>query len=339
MRRRALDDVDGKPSASAFGSMRYAIHGQRHTRDGRLFDADRGCTVFSAADPRPVGRDRGHRKKSTACSTCSTAAAPRTIDGHESTELRRGTALFSPATQRWAARGSGPRRLGARPRSGSGRRVHAVVDVDRSRARERHGRAAVPPRPHTRLSAALSVTQFVGSSRRAGRPTTSTATTRCSTSSRARARSTSAASRSRSRPGACVHLPARLVHCLENTGDDGDAAARRLPAGRLAGRGLLPRRHARRLRAGETDVPRIERVAESSGKGTSRAARGDLGRRPGAFGELPYSLPTRIEQARGQDEPRGAARRGARRLLHDVARRRADRAGTPPSASRRRARS
>ena len=35
-------------------------------------------------------------------------------------------------------------------------------------------------------------------------------------------------------PGACVHLPSRLVHCLENSGPRGAAAARRVPALRLA---------------------------------------------------------------------------------------------------------
>ncbi len=52
-------------------------------------------------------------------------------------------------------------------------------------------------------------------------------------------------STSRWGPGSCIQLPARTVHCLENTGDRSDAGRRRVQAGRLAGGGLLPRRDAR----------------------------------------------------------------------------------------------
>ena len=64
----------------------------------------------------------------------------------------------------------------------------------------------------------------------------------------------------------------------------------------------------------------------SPGRGTSRA--GTERSPPPPPARSPGSRtrsPTRDRRPRGQDEPRGAARRRARRLLHDVARGRADR--------------
>ena len=104
-------------------------------------------------------------------------------------------------------------------------------------------------------------------------------------------------------PGSCVHLPARLVHCLENTGDEEMRVLRRLPAGRLARRGLLPRRHARRLRAGGLTCRGSSASPRSSGRGTSPAAPGRSRPARGAFAGLPYTLASRVEQPEGKTSP------------------------------------
>ena len=113
------------------------------------------------------------------------------------------------------------------------------------------------------------------------------------------------------------------------------APARRLPPGRLAGRGLLPRRHARRPTDEEMTVPSIERSADVVWEGNVARGDGTITAETGAFSELPFSLPIAHRASAGQDEPGGAARRGARRLPHDVARERADRGGHAADAARR----
>ena len=104
-------------------------------------------------------------------------------------------------------------------------------------------------------------------------------------------------------PGSCVHLPARLVHCLANTGDVRAAAARRLPPGGLAGRGLLPRRHARRRPQRRATCRESSAVRRSSGKGTSPAAAGRSPATRGAFTGLPFTLATRIGDPEGKTSP------------------------------------
>ena len=81
-------------------------------------------------------------------------------------------------------------------------------------------------------------------------------------------------------PGACVHLPARLVHCLENTGDERDAAARRLPARRARRpRPTTPTARPPSYPSRRTDMPRIERTAEIVWEGNLARGEGlDLGR-------------------------------------------------------------
>ena len=92
-----------------------------------------------------------------------------------------------------------------------------VVAFDEARpAARRPGRDVPAARARMRLRA---VTQFVGyHPAPAARPTTSTRTTRSSTSSRASGALHIAGESAPLRPGACVHLPARLVHSLENAG-------------------------------------------------------------------------------------------------------------------------
>ena len=117
-----------------------------------------------------------------------------------------------------------------------------------------------------------------------------------------------------------MHLPAGLVHCLENVGP-GEMRVLGVfrPAGSPAEAYYPDGTAGRRTRCRTSSAPRTiaweGNVAR--GGGTISAATS------GAFSELGFSLPTRIGQAGGEDEPRGAARRSARRLHHDVARGRA----------------
>ena len=63
---------------------------------------------------------------------------------------------------------------------------------------------------------------------------------------------------------------------------------------------------------------------------------GTISAETGAFSGLGYSLRDANRRSGGEDEPRGAARRGARRLPDHEPRRRADRSRHPARASRRR---
>ena len=82
-----------------------------------------------------------------------------------------------------------------------------------------------------------------------------------------------------------------------------DAGARRLPPGRLARRGLLPRRHAPPSRPRMTDAAdRAHRRGRLGGE--RRPRRGlDLPPARGAFSELAFSLPTRIGRPEGKTSP------------------------------------
>ena len=87
------------------------------------------------------------------------------------------------------------------------------------------------------------------------------------------------------RAGSCIHLPARLVHCLENQRPRRDAGARSLPAGGLAGRGLLPRRLGGR-RPARLLMPHIERTAHVGWDGNLARGAGTIDAATGAFARL-----------------------------------------------------
>ena len=74
---------------------------------------------------------------------------------------------------------------------------------------------------------------------------------------------------------------------------------------------------------------RITRTAQASWSGTVPEGGGRIALGSGVF-EGPFTLRARIEEGVRGDQPRGADRRGSRRLLHDVAREPAQRGG--PSA-------
>src|SRR5207302_4677901 len=81
-----------------------------------------------------------------------------------------------------------------------------------------------------------------------------------------------------------------------------DARARRVPASRLTGRGLLPRR-LRRRRGGRLLMPHIERTAHVGWDGNLARGAGTLDAVSGAFARLPFSLPSRIGEPGGKTSP------------------------------------
>ena len=118
------------------------------------------------------------------------------------------------------------------------------------------------------------------------------------------------------RPGSCIHLPAKLVHSLENHGPGemqvlgvfrpaGSPAEAYYPDGTPAVPVLMPR---------------IERSAQLVWEGN--VARG-VGRDQRGHGSVRRSRLLAADAhrpARGEDQPRGIACGRARRLHHDVAR-------------------
>ena len=77
-------------------------------------------------------------------------------------------------------------------------------------------------------------------------------------------------------------------------------------------------------------MPHIERTAKVRWEGNVARGAGSLDATSGAFTGAAVLAALAHRRPRRQDEPRGAARGGARRLHHDVACGRADEAGTPP---------
>ena len=206
----------------------------------------------------------------------------------------------------WAVEtGDGARAaLGARPRTRAGaRRAPTPSSTSRAEQRlQRDGVAAVQSsasRPRGR--AACRSRSSSASSRRVARPTTSTATTRCSTCSRARARSTSTARRTPLAPGSCVHLPARLVHCLENTGDR-RACACSASSARPARppRPTTPTARPPSIVAGGLTCRGSSAPPRSSGKGTSPAAPGAI-----SAGSPGPSRPALLARLAGRGSPSG----------------------------------
>ena len=67
-------------------------------------------------------------------------------------------------------------------------------------------------------------------------------------------------------------------------------------------------------------MPRIVREAEIDWEGTTARGSGVVRAASTGSFELPSTIASRIEVERGEDEPGGAPRRGARDLLRHVAR-------------------
>src|SRR4029077_14871447 len=100
-----------------------------------------------------------------------------------------------------------------------------------------------------------------------------------------------------------MYSPARSAHPLPREPRPGrDAGPRRVPAGRLTGRGLLPRRQ-RRSGSGRLLMPHIERTAHVGWDGNLARGAGTLDAVSGAFARLPFSLPSRVGDPGGKTSP------------------------------------
>ena len=233
---RAADDL----GVRSLWPMRYAMH-ERDAADGRLFDADRGCTLFSqrtttlsgAIDAPGVGRGPLRARRRWDCSHRRARA-----------RARPSTALFVARDVAWRLDGE-VRALSvlvhdAAPSSVS----HAVVDLDEvetgTATAGRQFLLGVTPE-----QGCASVTQFIGLVPPGRAPDDFHTYDEVIYVLDGEGTLFIGGEEAELRAGSCVYLPAPRPLPGEH-GRERAAAARRLSAGRLAGRGLLPRRHTRR---------------------------------------------------------------------------------------------
>ncbi len=196
--------------------MRYAIHADE-SLDGRLFDAASGCELFSQRLLR-LGAGAEPRRNADADEVLYvvTGSARATIDGAEH-DLRPGTAVFVARGTGWSADGDAAAVsvLVHEPEAAS--RAHAVLDLAAA-GRERDRGQAVHPRRDA-ASGCASVTQFIGLIPPGRAPDHFHTYDEVLYVLEGEGLVEIGGEQAPLRPGSCVHLPARLVHCLANTGD------------------------------------------------------------------------------------------------------------------------
>ena len=194
--------------------MRYAMH-ESDAEDGRLFDRSRGCELFSqrvvtlAGAVEPAAGDE--------VLYVLEGAGRATIDGHEH-ELAPGTAVFVSQGTTWSVEGEVRAVSVVVHDPPAATTTHAVIDlneVDRGNATA--GRqfllGATPD------SGCTSVTQFVGLVPVGRAPDHFHTYDEVIYILDGRGELLIGGETAELRAGSCVHLPARLVHCLANTGD------------------------------------------------------------------------------------------------------------------------
>ena len=282
-----------------------------------------GLRALLAADDHVVGRDRGSRAR-TRCSTCSTARGARSSTGTRTSSARAprssshatwpgsSTARCAPS-RCWCTT---PSRRASRTRSSTwttvetgtataGRQFLLGVTPEQGCASVTQFIGLVPPGRapdhfHTYDEVIYVLdgegTLFIGGEqgRAAGRARASTCLPASSTAWRTRARASCACSASSGRP-------ARRPRPITPTAH--------LPS------------HQRRPPSAEDRT----HLQTSAGKGTSRVAQGRITAEIGRLQRTAVLAADPDRAGRREDEPGGAARRGARGLLDDVARDRADR--------------
>jgi quercetin dioxygenase-like cupin family protein len=196
--------------------MRYATHAG-DSPDGRLFDAASGCELFSQRLLR--FDDAGERSSADSDEVLYVleGSARATIDGSVH-ELRPGTAAFVARGTPWSVEGDAHAVsvLVHRPEGAS--RRYAVLDLaDAERDSATAGRqfilGAAP------ASGCESVTQFVGLIPPGRAPDHFHTYDEVIYVLEGEGMLEIGGEQAPLGPGSCVHLPARLVHCLANTGD------------------------------------------------------------------------------------------------------------------------
>ncbi len=198
----------------AYGPMRYAMH-ESDAADGRLFDADRGCALFSQRTTTLSGAIEA--PGSDEVLYVLDGAGTALIDGHAH-ELGPGTALFVARDVAWHLDGE-VRALSvlvhdAAPSSVS----HAVVDLDEvetgTATAGRQFLLGVTPE-----QGCASVTQFIGLVPPGRAPDHFHTYDEVIYVLDGEGTLFIGGEEAELRAGSCVYLPARLVHCLANTGE------------------------------------------------------------------------------------------------------------------------
>jgi mannose-6-phosphate isomerase-like protein (cupin superfamily) len=197
--------------------MRYAMHADESPH-GRLFDAASGCELFSQRLLR-LGADAEERRSVDADEVLYvvSGSARATIGGAEH-DLRPGTAVFVARGTDWSADGDAVAVsvLVHQPQAAS--RAHAVLDLavagrDSATAGRQFILGATP------ASGCASVTQFIGLIPPGRAPDHFHSYDEVLYVLEGEGVVEIGGEQAPLRPGSCVHLPARLVHCLANTGD------------------------------------------------------------------------------------------------------------------------
>jgi mannose-6-phosphate isomerase-like protein (cupin superfamily) len=194
--------------------MRYAMH-ESDAADGRLFDADSGCTCFSQRVVTLAGAVEAQTNDEVLY--VLEGAATVRIEGH-SYDLVPGTALFVGRGTPWELDGE-MRAVSVLVHDSEPSPVtHAVVDlaaVEKGSATAgRQFLLGVTPE-----SGCASVTQFVGLVPPGRAPDHFHPYDEVIYVLEGTGTLFIGGEEAELRPGTCVHLPARLVHCLANTGD------------------------------------------------------------------------------------------------------------------------
>ncbi|MGH3001511.1 MAG: cupin domain-containing protein [Gaiellaceae bacterium] len=196
--------------------MRYAMHAGE-SADGKLFDASRGCELFSQRLVRVSGP--GAERAELDCDEVLyvlEGSGRATIDG-AGHDLRPGTAVFVARGTRWSVEGelTALSVLVHSPPEGSAR--HAVLDLaDAERDDATAGRQFILGA--TPAVGCASVTQFVGLIPPGRAPDHFHIYDEVIYVLNGEGMLEIDGERAPLRAGSCVHLPARLVHCLANTG-------------------------------------------------------------------------------------------------------------------------
>jgi uncharacterized cupin superfamily protein len=198
----------------AYGPMRYAMH-ESEAADGRLFDPGRGCTNFSQRTVSLTGVVPAAGEDEVLYILEGSATAR--IDERDYA-LGPGTAVFVARDTRWTLDGS-VRAVSVLVHDAEPSPVsHAVIDVDAVEAGSatagRQFLLGVTPQ-----SGCASVTQFIGLVPPGRAPDHFHTYDEVIYVLEGEGTLFIGGEEADVRPGTCVHLPARLVHCLANTGE------------------------------------------------------------------------------------------------------------------------
>jgi quercetin dioxygenase-like cupin family protein len=194
--------------------MRYAMH-ESDAADGRLFDPARGCPFFTQRTVSRTGAIEAGRDDEVLYVLEGRGTAR--IDGDEH-ELVPGTALFVARETPWRVEGS-VRGVSVLVHDAERSPVsHAVVDLDEAAAGTatagRQFLLGVTPD-----TGCASVTQFIGLVPPGRAPDHFHTYDEVIYVLDGQGTLFIGGEQAELRPGSCIHLPARLVHCLANTGD------------------------------------------------------------------------------------------------------------------------